>query len=438
MGMVRDEAYSPLADGMGLPTRHVWVQLSWLASEIAAHESGHGFGMWHVNACGPHWPFESYPYPADQISWGGVADYWGADLSEYPPKMLPGADYADIMTYCLRRAWISPHTYGKLRGTLRASLSSGLASASPYRTVRPLADTEYLMALGTVAGDGSSAELVTTLRVAGADLDPEAQTSPDGPYALRLLGAGEEVLDEVSFGPVEGNHVEEQAPFSVLIPWNAATTRVVVQREGTELASATVSAHVPEVTFDPVADVVSDTLECSWSATDADGDDLVSTLMFSADGGATWEPVAVGIEGARFDADTAMWPETDQARLRVLVADGLNTGEALSNLFSVPAHPPMAFILGPGQGAVLDPGSSVVLRATGYDAEDGPLPDDAYVWSSDVDGDLGQGEEVVVSSMSHGWHTITLEATDSDDQVASDEIRVLVGHAVHLALVVRE
>jgi hypothetical protein len=130
MGMVRQEAWAPVADGMGLPSRHCWVKLKpWCQQDIAAHEAGHGFGMMHIMACGEWGPFEYYPYPSKQIGAGGVRDSWGTDLREHPPKVLPSTDVADIMTYCFDLGpWISNHTYAKLRLTLRAGM--GWASAA--------------------------------------------------------------------------------------------------------------------------------------------------------------------------------------------------------------------------------------------------------------------------------------------------------------------
>jgi len=412
---------------------HCWVLLDNMRERTAAHEMGHTFGLGHVQACEEAGPYESYPYPAKQISWGGVRDYWGTSLRTYPPSILPGAKWSDIMTYCDYK-WISPYTYGKLRTKLRSAMTASSAGTAAYSVVRPLAGTEYLMALGMLGSEEISATLISTLRVDGADLDPEAHTSPDGVYALQLLAHDGQVLDEVTFGGQEGPHQEEGMPFGVLIPWHAATVRVVVSHEGRELASEPLSAHAPVVSFDPVSDVVTNTLTCSWTASDGDGDDLTATLLFSHDDGETWEAVGSGIAYDRFEADTTLWPETGQGRLRLLVSDGLHTTEAVSNRFSVPARPPLAFIVEPGDDAVLLPDQPVFLRATGFDAEDGPLSDEAYGWSSDRDGPLGVGEDVVADGLSEGWHRITLLATDSDGHVAEDGIRVLVGSRVWLPM----
>jgi len=436
MGMVREQVWAPLAGGMGLPSGHCWVKLHSYKELLAAHEAGHGFGVWHVHACGEHGPFETYPFPSKQISWGGLSDYWGITFLQYPPGVLPGSECADVMTYCKDRPqWISSHTYFRLRARLRSG--AGIQSGGASRVVHPLANTEYVMALGLLAPDGLTATLHSTLRIPGADLDPDAQINPAGSYALQLLAGDGQVLEEVSFGPQEGNHQEEGQPFSVLLPWHPATDRLVVKHTAEELVSLSASANAPAVTFDPVSDVVTDTLFCSWTANDADGDDLTATLMLSTDDGQTWEGVASGIPGDRFELDATFWPGTDQAMLRVLVSDGLHTSEAMSNAFVVPPRSPVAFILSPGDGAAAAPGDPVFLRATGYDAEDGPLGDEAYAWTSDRDGDLGTGEEAVAEGLSTGMHTITLSATDSDGHVAVQSVRLWVGSRMYLPVILR-
>jgi hypothetical protein len=223
----------------------------------------------------------------------------------------------------------------------------------------------------------------------------------------------------------------------VLIPWNPATAKVVVKHTGQELAAAALSAHAPTVTFDPVSNVVSDTLFCSWSATDADGDELDSTLLLSTDNGETWEGVASGIPGTQFDLDASFWPEATQAQLRVLVSDGLHTSEATSNDFSVPERPPLAFIVSPDDGAVHAHGDPWLLQAGGYDNEDGPLGDEAFTWSSDRDGALGSGEELIADGLSRGHHTLTLRAADRDGHFSEQTVSVWVGTRVYLPLTVR-
>jgi len=52
---------------------------------------------------------------------------------------------------------------------------------------------------------------------------------------------------------------------------------------------------------------------------------------------------------------------------------------------------------------------------------------------------LGEGSTVILPglSLSPGWHTITLRASDSDGQVATASVRIQVGPQVWLPLLLR-
>jgi hypothetical protein len=55
-------------------------------------------------------------------------------------------------------------------------------------------------------------------------------------------------------------------------------------------------------------------------------------------------------------------------------------------------------------------------------------------WSGVRDGALGSGEELAITSLSPGAHTISLAATDSDNNTAAFQVQVFVGYEVQLPL----
>ena len=56
----------------------------------------------------------------------------------------------------------------------------------------------------------------------------------------------------------------------------------------------------------------------------------------------------------------------------------------------------------------------VKFEGTAWDTEDGVIADSALTWV-DSDGSLlGTGSMLFITSLSPGWHTITLTATDGD------------------------
>ena len=76
-----------------------------------------------------------------------------------------------------------------------------------------------------------------------------------------------------------------------------------------------------------------------------------------------------------------------------------------------------------------------MLSGYAWDPEDGPLPDASLTWESDRDGFLGDGDELVVTTLSSGRHVITMTATDSDGQADQVSVSIAVQGGVYLPLV---
>jgi alpha-tubulin suppressor-like RCC1 family protein len=74
----------------------------------------------------------------------------------------------------------------------------------------------------------------------------------------------------------------------------------------------------------------------------------------------------------------------------------------------------------------VDEGSHVELHGVATDFESNRLPSSTLHWLSDIDGPLGNGDPVVVSTLSIGTHWIVLQATDSDGDGQRDSVTLLV------------
>ncbi|MCK4538653.1 MAG: SUMF1/EgtB/PvdO family nonheme iron enzyme [Candidatus Krumholzibacteria bacterium] len=86
---------------------------------------------------------------------------------------------------------------------------------------------------------------------------------------------------------------------------------------------------------------------------------------------------------------------------------------------------PVATITGPVNGASFTGGAIIDFTGTGIDSEDGTLPEDSLLWTSDKDGEMGTGTSVS-TSLSVNDHTITLTVTDSDGNTGSGSITIHV------------
>jgi hypothetical protein len=82
---------------------------------------------------------------------------------------------------------------------------------------------------------------------------------------------------------------------------------------------------------------------------------------------------------------------------------------------------------------VIPAGNAVLLQGDALSLEDGTLADAAYRWSSNRDGNLGTGADVV-AVLSPGEHAITLTATGGSGLSATDTVKVFVGAKTYLPM----
>lgn len=71
-------------------------------------------------------------------------------------------------------------------------------------------------------------------------------------------------------------------------------------------------------------------------------------------------------------------------------------------------------------------GSAVLLYAQALDLKDGNLGASAFTWSSDRDGILGTGEQIIVQNLSLGVHTLTVDAVNSAGLHALQSVQIEV------------
>jgi subtilisin family serine protease len=95
---------------------------------------------------------------------------------------------------------------------------------------------------------------------------------------------------------------------------------------------------------------------------------------------------------------------------------------------------PTAAIATPANNSVSLAGSSVTLSGTGTDAEDGALSGASLVWTSSIDGQLGTGASVALSTLSAGSHTITLTAKDSRGATGIATVSIRINRAPTAAI----
>jgi hypothetical protein len=148
--------------------------------------------------------------------------------------------------------------------------------------------------------------------------------------------------------------------------------------------------------------------------------------------------VAVGLTTTTYAVDTASLPGGDQSLLRVAASDGFHTAYDQSDgTFSLPRQGPTLLLTHPPDGWSSAPGDWVVLSGQAYDQQYNDLSEEALAWTSDQDGPLGAGEAVEATTLSPGWHTVTLTATDSQGMGGARSVRIFIGYWAWLPLALK-
>ncbi len=413
----------------------------------AGHEIGHTWNRWHPVAggyvnkenpgCGHSRDDTNYPYPnaviggKNQFIPIGIGNfpqwlilppdrYYGFDIFLRGP-VIYGPDWTDMMSYCDKQ-WISDYTYNAIRAQMQ---SEGLVQAAQAMG----SAGEYAMIQGSFTQDLTAATLDTILHLPS----PVGQPLPEpGAFAIHLRDANN-LLASYPFTPTVYEDAADTHAYyiNVAVPYPTGVQKIEVRKGNLLLDSRTVTAHAPNVTVITPngGETVGEAgVTATWSMSDADGDSLSATVLFSPDNGQSWQTLAVNITDTQVALSYAALPGTTQGRIRVLVTDGVNTAQAESAAaFTVAQHAPQAAILAPAADATFVVSQTVLLHGSGYDVEDGLLSGSAFVWQSDRDGMLGTGSELAINTLSVGTHVITLRVTDSDNQTTTANRTIIVG-----------
>jgi hypothetical protein len=382
------------------------------------HEIGHTMGRAHVLCRGDEAGGETFPaYPLSNGSIGRFVTldlYYGFDVRLRGPIVYPST-WTDVMTYCANE-WISWYTYQGIRDRLVAENARAVRKTST--------EGDYLVLSGVISNTATTATLNEIYHIVGEEILPP---STPGDYAIRLRDASNNLLAAHAFTPAEGHEdmADPQAVWAFFegVDYVPGTALIEIVHGATVLASRAVSPNAPSVSVtNPTSGTVVDSsgLTITWNGQDDDGDSLIATLSFSADGGATFTPLRVNATETQVIIPLEELAGTSQGVIRVMVSDGVNTARADSEgYFSVPDLPPQAQILSPDEGAFFAGGQTIPLEAFATDKEDGPLPDGAYQWTSNLSGLLGGGPTLdVTTTLIAGSHLVTLTVTDSQSHTS--------------------
>jgi hypothetical protein len=394
---------------------------------VAAQEIGHTMNLPHVPGCGAGGPDMSYPNST------GLLDEFGID--PYTLQVYSPISNYDFMGYCGggTNTWTSIYTYDEIAGLLpQGAYNPGYPHLASLASL--LQPEQVLVGSGELSP--TSASLTQGFYL--IDRTSFKTLTPDqGPYTVELQDASGHVLYSQHFDLAQMSNDDPQTEggFQLALPWTDGVRKVVFKYQDQVIGHTTASAHAPslELTSPSGGETWAATGQqtITWTAADTDHDPLSYMLQYSADDGKNWMMMAANLQDPTFTFDADYLPGSDHGVIRVVATDGFNTTQVDSNQVSVAAKAPLVAITSPLEADSFEFGTPVILQAAATDLLDGPiLNSNQLTWSSDKDGGLGNGTQLILSNLSAGEHTITLSVQNSSGLVSTASVHITINPPV--------
>ncbi len=291
--------------------------------QFVAHEVGHRYGLrspiWSL------WSSEEYDInpPYGNIVYNGL---W---VNE---KMIMDSNlWGNI--YCFmgsKTDWVCYEDFEKL-------FKDHLGGNKTRKALENIGQQKGVIYISGYISKNDEVELRNWYRILSGALS----TLQLGDYSVQCLDASGDIIFQqsfqVSFTTAYGESVDK-VPFSFTIPYIQGTKRVQIKHNETVLAERIVSDYPPVVSvISPNGgEIARGTVRIQWNATDADADDLSYAVLFSADGGETWNTLAIDLKENYYVWNTSELEEGNGYIVKVIATDSVNTGIDVSDaVFSV-------------------------------------------------------------------------------------------------------
>jgi formylglycine-generating enzyme required for sulfatase activity len=421
------------------------------ARYVMAHELGHCLGRPHSTnnwVVGPCWELamttEIFPYiyningqmraTMGYMDLGENRLIYGLDTSSSTPIVqYPNINF-ELMSYCdPGNRWISDYTYERI--LIGINTKFGSSTRMQHAESRTSETQCYLVVRGMVNFDNNTAELSPFTYISNPIVVPSEPNIGD--YTLELLDGSDHLIISVNFQPMEytvdSSEDSRFGSFIIPVPADPNIKRAIVIHDANAIGSITASNNPPTVqVLSPNGGEVFDgnQLTIEWIGNDLDGDNLTYVVNYSSDGGGTWKTIAVDWPDPNLTIERKFIKATNMGLIRVIASDGFNTAtDESDSVFTVLNNAPEVVLFRPETNAIFDANQPILFEASALDREDGRLNDSNLVWTSSIDGSLGTGSVLTrdSNSLSRGYHTITVTATDSGGLTASTSVNIWVG-----------
>jgi len=403
-GWVKDT--EPLSPGWGWAQGRIPVAFGTQSEprfqQMFAHEVAHSFGLGHnINATTNEYGWD-VGVPDGRLK-RGIGNLKGPHIAEIRAPGIPTngtwigvGSYTTAMNYIFTPRPI-PTTISTLMVTVDDTSSGFDGRAVPLtRTGQPL-----------VAGTTGSSEL----KVVDSQGTALYTTRFDAPIIESDLGAfaGDSVIE---------------------LPYSASAHSVELRHNGNLQATITRSPNAPVVTVTSptCGSLLGSTVTVAWSATDSDGDSLLTDVRYSKDG-SVWKSMVFQEGSSSVTISTADLASSSNATIVVSVSDGFNrTDVSVCGLQLLANRSPEVVIETPTSNTHYIAGSNVILSAQTDDLEDRALPDTSITWHSNLSGSasLGQGAILELTNLAVGTHQIECRVTDSGGLTVSAFVTAII------------
>ena len=381
------------------------------AGKTAAQEVGHTLGLGHVPGCGAGGPDLSYPNSV------GLLDETGIDPATL--KVYSSSGAYDFMGYCggWTSTWISHFTYSNIAGLLPSGNVS-LPGNQHLAAMVSLNEQPSKVLVGTGTLSPTSASLTQGFYL----LDKSSfntLTLDQGSYSVELQDSDGKILYSQHFDLAQLSNDEPQTEgdFRLVLPWQDGTKNIIFKYQDQVIGQTTASNNAP--TLELTSPGSSESWSASgqqtitWQASDADNDPLSFMVQYSPDKGQTWNILAANLQDPSFTFDGDYLPGSEHGMIRVVASDGFNSTQVDSSPVVVAEKSPLVVISSPTEAASFDFGTPVIMQAIATDIQDGQIVNEMFKWTSDKDGSLGDGPNLILSNLSKGTHLITVSVQNS-------------------------
>ena len=234
--------------------------------------------------------------------------------------------------------------------------------------------------------------------------------------------------EQPRFRPVRDRAVTCGRWDQLLIGWEALAEQFILDDEGASHMTPTAVAALPDPSsmtrLSRLGSYISDVDEVEFSLLQyCLGHLWYEARGFESDG-------IVDIESAlaaEWEGHTARFINLDHGHLREgLPEEDQDLRQEIEDALLAALFPIAIEITSPADGGTYQADEPIIFEGSAVTVEGTTLTDDALVWRSDQDGELGMGESITRSDLSVGIHDITLEATDQYGAVRSASVEIEV------------